>query len=325
MQQQKDQPILSIVIPAYNEERRIERSLQDLISFFGSFGAGVEILLVIEKSTDTTVEIARHMVGTNPAFKVIANDVQKGKGFAVRTGMLQARGQIVFFMDLDLSTPLAEVLKFLAHFQEHPEIDVLIGSRQHPESQILKRQNPIRNRMGKTFNLFVQWMAIKGITDTQCGFKAFRAKCVAPIFSRQTIDGFSFDVEVLLLAQGLGYQAEAMKLIRKALPQSKGLLGFVGGPLTLFVYAVEGSHQGELTSAREGLTDGRFEGFFERLVDLLAENMAMQARAGADVIAVMDTSAGDFNPRTYQTRVVPFLKILLDRYHAKDTGDRADR
>ena len=91
-----------------------------------------------------------------------------------------------------------------------------------------------------------------------------------------------------------------MRLIRSALPGGKGLLGFVGGPVTLFCYAVEGSHQGELREAREGLGDGRFEGFVERLLDLLAENMALQARGGADTIAVMDTCAGEFDAATYR-------------------------
>ncbi len=95
------------------------------------------------------------------------------------------------------------------------------------------------------------------------------------------------------LARQLSYQSDAMALIRKALPVEKGLIGFVGGPLTLFFYAAAGSHSGDLKTAHEGMKDGRFEGFCERLEDLLAENMAMQARAGADTIAMMDTCAGE--------------------------------
>lgn len=122
------------------------------------------------------------------------------------------------------------------------------------------------------------------------------------------------------MARDLAFQGEAMQLIRKALSPDKGLLGFVGGPLTLFVYAVEGSHAESLASAEAGLSDGRFDGFNARLIEGLAENMAVQARGGADVIAVMDTSAGDFSVETYARHVVPALRALLDAYHAKNTG-----
>lgn len=116
------------------------------------------------------------------------------------------------------------------------------------------------------------------------------------------------------LAKGLLFQSEAVKLIRRELDPSKGLLGFVGGPLTLFCYAVEGSHSGELSSAREGLTDGRFAGFNERLLDLLAENMALQARAGTDTVAVLDTCVGEFDATIFRTIVVPVLRELFSRF-----------
>jgi uroporphyrinogen decarboxylase len=118
-------------------------------------------------------------------------------------------------------------------------------------------------------------------------------------------------------AQGLQYQADAMKLIRAALPVDKGLLGFVGGPLTLFYYAASGSHSGDLTSAREGMKDGRFEGFCERLEDLLAANMVLQARAGADTVAMLDTCAGEVSPELYREKVVPAIKRVLDKFVAQ--------
>lgn len=135
------------------------------------------------------------------------------------------------------------------------------------------------------------------------------------------------------LAQGLVFQGEAMRLIRAELPKEKGLLGFVGGPLTLFCYAVEGSHSGDLSSAHEGLSDGRFDGFVDRLLDLLAENMAIQARAGADTIAVLDTCAGEFSSEVYREKIVPVLRELFGRfgsrcpetpitYYSKGTGEK---
>jgi len=118
-------------------------------------------------------------------------------------------------------------------------------------------------------------------------------------------------------AKHMAFQGEAMRLIRAALPASKGLLGFVGGPLTLYCYAVEGSHKGGLEDSKRGLTDGRYDGFVEKLVDLLAENMAIQARAGADTIAVLDTCAGDFAPGVYRERIVPVLREVLRKFKSK--------
>lgn len=115
----------------------------------------------------------------------------------------------------------------------------------------------------------------------------------------------------------LEFQAKALQKIRRALPEDKGLLGFVGGPLTLFYYAAVGSHQGgNLAEARKGLDDGRWEGFCDRLLDLLAHNMALQARNGVDTIAVMDTCAGDVEPDVYAHHVVPVLQDLFARYRA---------
>jgi uroporphyrinogen decarboxylase len=118
------------------------------------------------------------------------------------------------------------------------------------------------------------------------------------------------------LAKELQYQAEAMKLIRRELDPSKGLIGFVGGPLTLFSYAVEGSHSGGLQAAKAGLRDGRFTGFMERLEDLLAENMALQARGGADAMAMFDTAAGYFDPVTYREIAVPAIQVVLRKFEA---------
>ncbi len=122
------------------------------------------------------------------------------------------------------------------------------------------------------------------------------------------------------LVDGLMFQAEAMRLIRRQLAPEKGLLGFVGGPLTLFCYAVEGSHQGALDSARAGLKDGRFEGFFEALKDLLVENMRIQAEAGASTIAVLDTCAGEFASDDYVAYVQKALRPVVESFRAQVPG-----
>jgi dolichyl-phosphate beta-glucosyltransferase len=205
------------VIPAFNEERRLPETIRNLKSFFKlnhpsefNSDAGIEFILVIEKSADRTIELSLEAIARDPSFILVANDVQRGKGYAVKTGMLKARGQTVFYMDADLSTPLAEIFKFMGEFQAKPEVDILIGSRAETQSQVLKKQTWVRRNMGRAFNRLVQAFGASGVRDTQCGFKAFRRRAVEPIFSRQTVDGFAFDVEILVLAQLMNFKVEAI-------------------------------------------------------------------------------------------------------------------
>jgi dolichyl-phosphate beta-glucosyltransferase len=197
---------LSIVIPAYNEERRLPLAIRDLKAFFKSSRSDVEVIIVVEKSQDQTSEVAEREIDRDPMFRLITNNVQRGKGFAVRTGMLEAKGQTVFYMDADLSTPLSEVFSFLATLAAPNGPDIVVGSRADSRSKIIKRQSLFRESLGRTFNFFVQLIGVRGLKDTQCGFKAFRRSTVKPIFSRQTVDGFAFDVEVLLLAEQMNFK-----------------------------------------------------------------------------------------------------------------------
>jgi dolichyl-phosphate beta-glucosyltransferase len=200
-------PQVSIIIPAYNEAARLPHSLRLLGEYAGASSRSnrsFEVLVVVERSTDGTLELARKAAAELANFLVIDNQVHRGKGYAVRSGMRQARGAIAFYMDADLSVPLEEIDEFLAWFDEHPEEDVLIGSRQHPASRIERRQGLIRQTMGRTFNLILRCISLLPYRDTQCGFKAFRREAAREIFAAQTIDGFAFDVEVILLARALG-------------------------------------------------------------------------------------------------------------------------
>ena len=197
-------PHLSIVIPAFNEARRLPASLEKIAEFCGAFTFLSEVVVVVEKSSDGTLELASGFASKQANFRVIDNLTHLGKGHAVRTGMLNARGEFVFFMDADLSVPLDEIPVFLDFFKANPGVDLLAGNRRHPLSRIIKRQNWIRQTMGRTFNLILRRVAGVRLQDTQCGFKAFRARAAREIFKRQTLDGFAFDVEVLLLAEQLG-------------------------------------------------------------------------------------------------------------------------
>lgn len=207
-------PSLTLVIPAYNEERRLPQSLRDIATFFGKLAPeSLEVLVVVEKSTDRTLELAREAVRGDSRFHVIDNLVHRGKGFAVRSGMNRARGELVFFMDADLSTPLSEIFKFVSHFSTEPSCDVLIGSRADARSEILKRQTWFRQTLGRGFNKFVQAFGLRGIKDTQCGFKAFRAKACTEVFSRMSVNGFAFDVEALVLASAMGFKIDVMPVV----------------------------------------------------------------------------------------------------------------
>ncbi len=181
----------------------------------------VEVWIVVEPGTDGTREIATAAAARQPNLHVITYPEQRGKGFAVRTGMRAATGALVFYMDADLSVPLGDVNVFVEYFRTHPEVDILIGNRQHPQSQITLEQSWLRRRMGQTFNLILRRLALTGVQDTQCGFKAFRRPAAEAIFSRQQLDGFAFDVEVLLLARKLDLNIVDLPVEWRNSPESK--------------------------------------------------------------------------------------------------------
>jgi len=187
---------LSIVIPAFNEEDRlgptIERTRQWCADNLDSF----ELIVVDDGSSDRTVEVAR---ACGDDIKVIELGVNKGKGAAVRAGMLAATGSRVLFCDADLATPIEEVLKLGAKLDDG--YDIAIASRGLAEADIQTRQHPMREAMGRMFNLLVRVVVVGGIKDTQCGFKLFSHEAAQDLFSQATIDGFAFDVEVLWLAR----------------------------------------------------------------------------------------------------------------------------
>jgi dolichyl-phosphate beta-glucosyltransferase len=214
-------PHLSLVIPAYNEARRLPNTLRELRDYCSRWPFLFEVIIVVEPSTDGTLALAQAGAKTFPQLKVIGTRVHRGKGFAVRTGMLASAGELVFFTDADLSTPLYEIDRALAVFQSDRNLHIIVGNRQHPDSQIIRHQSWIRERMGKIFNALVRWLAGVDIRDTQCGFKGFRQVASRAIFERQKTDGFSFDVEVLLLAKALGFGVKEMPVHWSNSPDSK--------------------------------------------------------------------------------------------------------
>jgi dolichyl-phosphate beta-glucosyltransferase len=194
-------PRVSIVIPARNEELRLPGSLRAIRKAFPS--EPWEFLIVIEPGTDRTAGAAREAIAGDPRFAVIENPTAHGKGFAVKTGMLRASGDWIFFMDADLSVPLRFVPEFL-NFTDRA--DVLMGSRRHRESRISTHQPASREVAGRIFNRILRFAGVTPFADTQCGFKAFKKSASREIFSRLRQDGFGFDVEALALAEALGFR-----------------------------------------------------------------------------------------------------------------------
>ncbi len=201
---------VSIVIPAYAEERRIGAAVRGVCNLAKKFHRLVDVVVVVEPSGDRTAEVARAAAVGDPSVRVIECALHRGKGSAVRTGMLEARGDIIFFMDADLSVPLSYVAPFVEHLDANPQVDVVIGDRRHAGSKITRRQHLLREKAGRGFNLVVRALGLNAGKDTQCGFKAFRHKAAREIFSRSKIDGFAFDAEVLLVAHRLGLRVDEL-------------------------------------------------------------------------------------------------------------------
>lgn len=196
-------PFLSIVIPAYNEEKRLPRSLDAIWTFLQCQPYTSEIVISDDGSRDATVKIAQQF-GEGKPLRVLSDGENRGKGWAVRRGMLAAKGQNVLFTDADLATPIEEVNKLLAAREQG--YDVAIASRGLRESVLEVREPWYRELLGRAGNLLIQAVAVPGIWDTQCGFKLFSREACRDIFSRSVIDSICLDVELLYLARRMGYR-----------------------------------------------------------------------------------------------------------------------
>lgn len=195
-------PLLSIVIPAHNEALRLPHTLETTWSYLQTRDYPSEIIVVENGSTDRTHEIARDFAAQHAQVRVL-QIAQAGKGRAVNHGMLAAAGEYRFICDADLSMPIEQVGRFLP--PSAPEYDVAIGSREVPGAERFG-EPAYRHWIGRAFNFVVRMVTLPGIHDTQCGFKCFRAAVVEDVFPAQTIQGWTFDVELLFIAIQRGYR-----------------------------------------------------------------------------------------------------------------------
>jgi glycosyltransferase involved in cell wall biosynthesis len=196
-------PQLSIVIPAYNESARIERTLQRVMACVDGQGWDAEVLVVDDGSRDDTAEIVRGWMERERRIYLVQNDGNRGKGYSVRNGLLQASGEVVMFTDADLSAPMEEAERLLAAIAQGA--DVAIGSRWMDRARQTLHQPLYRRFFGRCFNGVTRTVMGLPFKDTQCGFKAFRRAAAQVIFRLQRIERWGFDPEILFIARKLGY------------------------------------------------------------------------------------------------------------------------
>jgi dolichyl-phosphate beta-glucosyltransferase len=201
----------SVIIPAYNEEVRIAACLSALQEYASAWDCEYEIIVVDDGSSDSTAEIAMSFAAQNANLMVLQNGCNKGKGFSVKRGVAHSSGEWVLFTDVDLSTPITELPKLRAKAEEGN--DAVFASRGLKESQLERRQSIWRETAGRTFNLVVRLMFRTDIRDTQCGFKLFRREAARAIFPRLRMDGWAFDVEILVCALALGLRVAEVPVI----------------------------------------------------------------------------------------------------------------
>jgi len=211
---------LSVIIPAYNEEKRITSTLGQMHKFLVGKDYDYEVIVVDDGSTDGTLgEIEKSELVQAGKARAVSYDQNRGKGYAVKTGILESKGEYILVCDADMSTPIEELGRFFKLISGGN--DVVIGSRSLSDSDVRIHQPWYREKMGKTFNLFIKMILMGGFQDTQCGFKLFKRDVARVIAQKLKIDGFCFDVEMLYLAKKFGYRVKEIGVIWNNSPDSK--------------------------------------------------------------------------------------------------------
>jgi len=205
---------LSVIIPAYNEERRLSKTLQEIDAYLRRQDYGYEIIVVNDGSKDKTAEVIKELSSFIKGLRLIDNKENHGKGYVIRQGMLEAFGQYCLFIDADYSTSIDQIEKMWPFFKQ--DYQVVIGSRDIKGSITDPAQTLLRRLIGKAGNLVIQTIGgLFGIQDTQCGFKCFTKEAVESVFPKAVINGWGFDVEVLAIAKKLGYKIKEIPVIWK--------------------------------------------------------------------------------------------------------------
>ncbi|MHC4711776.1 MAG: dolichyl-phosphate beta-glucosyltransferase [Planctomycetota bacterium] len=211
--------MLSVVIPAYNEERRLPASLERVLSYLRARNTAFEVLIVDDGSTDATARIAEDFATRERGVRILRHEHNQGKGHAVRTGMLEARGDYIIFTDADLSTPIETTSDFMLHLTNGS--DVVVGNRRMRRSNLEVRQPRHREFLGRIFTRITRLLLRSPITDQTCGFKGFKRKAALETFSRQSVFNWSFDAEILHIAARRGMTVRQIPVRWRDEPGSK--------------------------------------------------------------------------------------------------------
>ena len=233
---------LSVVIPAYNEEARLEPTLRAVIAYLEAEKPDFEIVVVDDGSSDGTAAVVREIASDEPRVRLVELGQNAGKGAAVRAGMLAAEGASVLFSDADLATPIEELAKLERAVAEGA--DIAIASRAADGADIRVRQHPLRELMGRTFNVMVRLTGLGGLRDTQCGFKLFTRDAARDLFGRSEVDGFAFDVEILVLARGR-YRVAEVPVVWRHIDESKVSPGSDAARMFLDLWRIRARHARE--------------------------------------------------------------------------------
>lgn len=201
---------LSVIIPVYNEEKRIHGTLESVNTYLSKRAYDYEILVVNDGSQDGTAAVVNKLMPAIKNLRLVGNKENHGKGWVVRQGMLEAQGDHRLFMDADNSTTIDQIENFLPYFSEG--YDIVIGSRQIEGANIAVKQPWIRDFLGGVFRLIVHILVPLGLTDSQAGFKIFSAKAAQAILPKQTLFGGSFDVEILAIARKMGFKIKEVPI-----------------------------------------------------------------------------------------------------------------
>jgi len=243
---------VSVIVPCYNESERIAATIAALNDYLTGQHRSFELIAVDDGSSDGTVAELERVARVIDALRVVRNGLNRGKGYSVKHGVQHASKEVVLFTDADLSTPAEEIGRALQVF-ETADFDIVIGSRTAPGANIEIRQPLYRVLMGRAFAFLIHsLLGLRGVSDTQCGFKVFRREAAQDVFSRQILDRFAFDVEILYLSQQLGYKVYEMPVTWRNRPESK--VSPVRDSLRMFrdVVAIKRRHAGLSRSAARG-------------------------------------------------------------------------